>query len=87
MEKKFTPGPWKVQEKQGRKCRVRIWNDYIVADEVDKSDAALIAAAPDMFDALESISKAYQEMFDVMPVAWQTFDDIVQTALNKARGL
>lgn len=33
--------------------------------------------------ALKDVSTAYQEMFDVMPVAWQTIDNIVQDALGE----
>jgi hypothetical protein len=34
--------------------------------------------------ALLDVQQAYQEMFDVMPVAWQTYDDIVTNAINEA---
>lgn len=41
-------------------------------------------AAPDLLAALESLTAAYQQHFDVMPVAWQTFDSIAQAAIDKA---
>jgi hypothetical protein len=47
-------------------------------------NAKLIAAAPVMLDALRSVAAAYQQMFDVMPVAWETFDNIVNEAIEKA---
>jgi hypothetical protein len=53
---------------------------------VKAANARLIAAAPEMLEALKSVSEAYQSMFDVMPVAWQTFDDIVNEAIAKAEG-
>lgn len=50
------------------------------------ANARLIAAAPELVDALQSMVDAYQTHFDAMPVAWQTFDNIAQAALAKARG-
>lgn len=42
--------------------------------------------APEMLQALKDVSQAYQDMFDAMPVAWQTFDGIVTRAIAKAEG-
>jgi hypothetical protein len=50
-----------------------------------KANTSLIAAAKVMLQALESVAQAYQEFFDVMPVAWQTFDDIVTAAIARAK--
>jgi hypothetical protein len=50
------------------------------------ANARLIAAAPTLLAALQDVSRAYQEMFDVMPVAWQTYDDIVQDAIKAVIG-
>ncbi len=57
-------------------------------DEIsgDEANARLIAAAPELVAALQSIRDAYQQHFDVMPVAWQTYDEIARTALAKAGG-
>ena len=63
-----------------------------------EANARLIAAAPetaaerdrlrevnaDLLAALEDIRNAYQRHFDVMPVAWQTFDNIAEAAIAKA---
>lgn len=51
-----------------------------------QANARLMAAAPEMLQALKDVSKAYQDMFDVMPVAWQTFDHIVSAAIVAAEG-
>ena len=62
---KFTPGPWMVKEQQGE---IQIWEDrtegrvrhtscVAVANgrpcDLAKADACLIAAAPDLLDALK----------------------------------
>jgi hypothetical protein len=48
--------------------------------------ARLIAAAPDLLAALQDVVDAYQRHFDVMPVAWQTFDNIARAAIARATG-
>lgn len=50
------------------------------------ANARLIAAAPDLLEALKDVSKAYQDMFDVMPVAFQTYMHTVDQAIKKAEG-
>jgi hypothetical protein len=49
-------------------------------------DAALVAAAPDLLAALQHMVDMYQRHFDVMPVAWQTADDIARAAIARATG-
>lgn len=49
--------------------------------------AALFAAAPEMLAALQAVAEAYQQHFAIMPVAWQTYDNIVQSAIAKAHEL
>jgi len=36
--------------------------------------------------ALQDIVDAYQNHFDAMPVAWQTYDNIARQAIEKATG-
>jgi hypothetical protein len=61
-----------------------------VATFTNGADAAkygpLFATAPDLLAALEFVCEFYQRNFDVMPVAFQTVDDIATAALNKAKG-
>lgn len=44
----------------------------------------LRASNADMLAALQDVANAYQQHFDVMPVAWQTIDHIVSAAIAKA---
>ncbi len=66
-----------------------LWRSERTVSEIDerqeeKANARLIAAAPELLAALKSITEAYQKMFETMPVAWQTYDDIAQSAIAKA---
>lgn len=46
----------------------------------------LFAAAPIMLKALKDVRDSYQQMFDSMPVAFQTYDHIVNEAIEAAQG-
>ena len=37
-------------------------------------------------DALVSVINGYQQLFDAMPVAWQTYDNIAREAMDKCDG-
>jgi len=94
---KHTPGPWMIGE---RVKTARLDNALMIrpADHCNyeygataiigtsEANARLIAAAPDLLDALQSMVDAYQTHFDVMPVAWQTCDNIARAAIAKATG-
>jgi hypothetical protein len=54
--------------------------------ELGQASAAQIVALPVLLKALRDIRAAYQQHFDVMPVAWQTFDDIAAAAIAAATG-
>ena len=94
METKHTPGPWMFDATL--KGDGSFGGSYIVSNnakrtwplaEVYREDnARLIAAAPELLDALKDARNAYQQMFDVMPVAWQTIDNIICDAISKATG-
>lgn len=85
--------PWKA-EFSGKK--VAGWGVLSARDEIvayipqsivhDESNARLIASAPEMLQALESIVDAYQRYFDVMPVAWQSYDDHARSIISKVKG-
>jgi len=42
------------------------------------------AAAPDMLEALKDVDKFYQDNFNIMPVAFQTIANIIESAIAKA---
>lgn len=49
-------------------------------------NARLMAAAPDLLAALEFVREFYQRSFDVMPVAFQSVDDLCAQAIARATG-
>ena len=81
---KFTPGPWEFEEHQlseGYSCIVYAANGMRVGtDYLGRADAALIAAAPDLYSALERIVLLHAN-FSTAP-AWQA----ARAALAKAKG-
>ena len=66
MKKKFTEGEWIIDKKRDTVCIDILCNDEVVAtcwDDYDcvdqlRANAKLIAAAPDMFAALECLIEA-----------------------------
>ena len=89
---RHTPGPWQiVDDVPSSAIGYRAILDaegFIVANPSPMGDAnaRLIAAAPELLAALQDMAGAYQRHFDVMPVAWQTYDDIARAAIAKATG-
>lgn len=60
--------------------------EYMISKQEGIANLLLIAAAPELLEALMDARNAYQQMFDVMPVAWQTIDNIICDAIAKATG-
>ena len=91
MTEKFTPGPW--TKMNATDVFEGYWNGRQVADcMVDndinypqqKANAALIAAAPDMYEALDNLLEAWDEWgVSSFP---DPFADMARAALAKARG-
>lgn len=89
---KFTPGPWKWDEAAG--CFILNSNGEIVA-EIDcckgnRGDGPLIAAAPDMYEALEEIiamnrQHAEDEYGDAERAEAWAYVTLARAALAKAR--
>jgi len=94
MTEKFTPGPWKVQRTNqgvfiegnvekpiGYLAQVRgIYRDGNRV--MEDANAALIAAAPDMYEALENLLEAWDEWgVSSFP---DPFADMARAALKKA---
>jgi len=79
-----TPGPWrngwgKVTDSDGKAI-------CMIVHRKNGDNGNLIASAPEMLQALESIVEAYQRYFDIMPVAWQSYDDHARAIISKAKG-
>jgi hypothetical protein len=81
----YTPGPWKHRPSMwGKKLRfVRIGeNVNYTTGDVKAADARLIAAAPDLYEALK-------EIVDATDTGWEHLDATftrARAALKKARG-
>jgi hypothetical protein len=80
-EPKFTPGPWHIEDM----WHILDKSGYMIAstsqrqDEEEAANAALIAAAPDMYALLEDIA-SYEELHV------NIFISAIQELLAKARG-
>lgn len=88
MMTKFTPGPWSLWRK-GDPSQVIAAGRVFVAQTVggnDQANAHLIAAAPDLYEALESIQAEATRLRAKMPPS--VFARIVsaRAALAKANG-
>ena len=70
---KHMPGPWRIQtHKTPKTSKIQIWQDktgqegvgeYKLADDVTfMVDARVMAAAPDLLEALQTLLKAVEEM-------------------------
>jgi hypothetical protein len=91
MKTKFTPGPWTYEMMDDEKHLIRT-KDYpqrtiaIVKDDVvghrNTENAALLAAAPEMYEALELI-KGFLPDCDGGPL--RTMENIIDEAMAKAR--
>lgn len=87
---KHTQGPWSTD---GNGTCVAMGSQVVITDtapdgatlEEKQANARLIAAAPVLLAALADVAAGYQQMLDVMPVAWQAVDAIVQAAIAKAK--
>lgn len=80
-ERKWTPGPWSVKHDRGIRAAdgACVASTYVAAP---LADAHLIAAAPDLYEALERSVKAWTDDVDRMgPMIRQAL-----AALAKARG-
>jgi len=85
-----TSGPWSIDSlrihKHGRFIANCDGLGDIARQRESEANARLIAAAPELLAALQTLTEAYQRHFDAMPVAWQTFDNIANAAITKAIG-
>ena len=85
MNEKFTKGPLSV-ERMDTFFRVNATNGKILASLIEnEADAVLFAAAPDMYEALES-SAAYFEMLESATGVEHGQLHTIRAALKKAQG-
>ena len=92
MNEKFTPGPWNTEysyrkdwyEIYGDEGMIMIAAAFNCQHKLDRANAALIAAAPDMYEALENLLEAWDEWgVSSFP---DPFADMARAALKKAKG-
>lgn len=94
MNEKFTPGPWNVagfdsrinEERYfgiGTPCGQMIVESFGECDSNRKANAALIAAAPEMYRKLEWLQREFDESDDeeLVAIGWE-----IELILKKARG-
>lgn len=87
METKHTPGQWFVEKNcvmsQGR-CVARL--DWEIRDVIDDANAHLIAAAPDLLEALISVLNDSVDIECGDRILVRPHVDMIQAAIAKARG-
>lgn len=94
---KFTPGPWAVSKQKARRvtangiviCNAVLRNrggpkhkTYMKDEHEAEANASLLAAAPDLYEALHLVLDTYGFDSSTDSSIWQT----VTAALSKARG-
>jgi hypothetical protein len=78
---KFTPGPWHICAEMPDVICCK--DDYVIAEHVEvAADAHLIAAAPDLLEALESLLEYAESGWDHFPCVSVS----ARAAINKAKG-
>lgn len=86
---KHTQGPWHNNGADifqgGKKDRLIAFCGYGATNEIE-ANACLIAAAPELLEALKIIIQFYSDNIENMPVAFQTFADLAEQAIKKAKG-
>ena len=94
-DKKWTPGPWRVSDDGGFGFAVHsvdpTWDTVCECNYYD-GNAHLIAAAPDLYDALEKcVEELESQLHDGFDGVWHESDfekelSLYRAALAKARG-
>lgn len=89
----WTPGPWSLRWERGGSAYIDARNGTVCEIEIGwRPDALLIAAAPDLFEALASVIAANDEFRRALPADWQSDPvndacDAARAALSKAEGV
>lgn len=91
---KHSPGPWNehdgtIYSREGRRIAETAWPENGTSDEV-QGNAALIAAAPDMLEALKSAKAHMDYIANETKRNWrqsdQTIYELISAAIAKAEG-
>lgn len=100
METKFTPGPWKVEPvnydgdggtlvRFNGVCIANVWGvlEYRQVDEESSANAHLIAAAPELYEAMEDLLTVLADRkYKGFEARLESHSRIARAALAKARG-
>ena len=82
-EPTFTPGPWNNcdgETIETRKARICIIAPLNLTQEESDANAALIAAAPEMYEALEFSKRKFHDL------RFKNCCEYIESVLKKARG-
>ena len=98
-ENKHTPGPWRVTEPNGKGNGIKIegpgdwprlpeaWIGFLTRSEEQCANAYLIAAAPDLLEALEMVRDADDDCkMDGLPTIPGPARAKIDAAIAKAKG-
>ena len=94
MSAKHTPGPWQISKKSIDAVVTDAGNyvadcglSIVIPDDEQRANARLIAAAPDMLEALEEIARLpIARTYPDGPCIEQADMDMVLAAIQKAKG-
>lgn len=80
MKTEFTLGPWELRHQyyifSGGKELATVWKGQTIAEkQEDEANARLIAAAPDLFSALQSCIARHDAMLGVLSAAYDRLTD------------
>lgn len=82
---KFTPGPWKLDGGDPRYVRSVKTKEYIAARQSSNpADSALLAAAPELYEAMERICEAHRRDTPLRAAAMENAYTLARAALAKA---
>lgn len=84
MTTKWTKGPWKAQLTEGWGWVVLAGKTFIAFKLRSKADARLIASAPQLYEALESLLECGRK--DLSNPKYDGYFETAKAALRQARG-
>ena len=86
-ETKWTPGPWRGGHRCDGHIRTTVDGERVsIAEAYSVADAHLIAAAPDLYEALYRLTKDCEIAGLDRQAGWDCFIGMANAALSRARG-